>query len=159
METTNTKKVIILVLAISISFVLGKYSQPEKVEIREVIKTVEVEKKQENKDVKVVKVKITKPDGTIIEREKLEDKTKSSSEVVKATDKRKEEIRTNKRDWLVSVGYGKTLNGLDFTGMNDSFSIGISHRVLGSPAFIGVDVIHSNPLNSNTFLIKLSGEF
>lgn len=69
----NTKKVIIAILAIGISFGAGMFAKPAKVktEVKEVIKTVTI--KEEGKTKIVYKDRIVRPDGTIEEHERSEE--------------------------------------------------------------------------------------
>ena len=56
---------IITIIALS-SFAAGKYLFPPKAEVKEVVKYVQVEKKEEKKNKVIVKKEVKKPDGTVI---------------------------------------------------------------------------------------------
>lgn len=79
--TISKKQALIAgIIFVVIGYTSAYFSKPERVEVKEKIVTVEVEKKDTQKDIKTVKIKVTKPDGTIIEKEQSEDKTKISEE-------------------------------------------------------------------------------
>jgi hypothetical protein len=109
---------------------LGRYLAPEKVEVfkEEVIKEVEVVKK----DVVYVEKKITRPDGTIEEERRIEDK----SETERSRDQASREskiVQSAKPQWKVS-GLVET----SYLKKNSSPVYGISvERRIAGPIFVG----------------------
>lgn len=96
---SNRTKIIIAVIALAASFLAGKYTTPAKVVTE--IKTVEVEKKVEQKDVEKEKHKKTvivkNKDGssttTITDDSASTDRSKTTDDVAKRTDEKKEVTR------------------------------------------------------------------
>lgn len=92
----NKTKIGLAVLALTISFGVGRFSKPAKVEIqtKEVVKTVTV--KEEAKTKIVYKNRIVYPDGTIKETETSREDTHSNTET--NTDIKKEASSVTTRD-------------------------------------------------------------
>lgn len=70
---------IIAIIAV-VSFLSGKYLFPPKPEVKEVVKYVEVEKKVQNKDKVVKKVRVKKPDGTVTTETVIVDKSTTTTD-------------------------------------------------------------------------------
>lgn len=88
------KKTLIAPALIVLAFLAGKYLFPNtKVEVKTVVKTVEVEKKQERKNKTVVSTKVKKKDGTVVTETKVVENSdtvtdKASKSVVTVAEKR-----------------------------------------------------------------------
>ena len=120
-----TTKIILASIALALSFGLGYFATPTKIETKEVVKTVV--QKEEAKTKIVYRDRVTKPDGTIIEKEveKEESKSKEKSESEKIA-----ETETTKDT-------GFTLSALVVVPINNiqsdkEYAITASKRVLGA---------------------------
>lgn len=113
------------ILTIAVAFTAGVYSRPAKIETKivEVIKTV----KEEAKTRVVYRDKVTKPDGTIIEKESEREDTNSKE--LSQSDKRKDNIVTNDKGLVLSV-LG-TVNLSDIKSSRE-YSIMVTKRVIGA---------------------------
>lgn len=139
---TNKVKVIISVVAIATSFAFGRWSAPEKIKTE--IKTVEVEKKTDdkqtdNKDHKTITIiETTKPDGTKTKTTTITDdrdnksEDKSTDDLSKTTDQTKE-VSKSSSPITVSV-----LAGLDISSPAvPIYGLSITRPILG-PITLGV---------------------
>lgn len=89
----------------------GRFATPEKIVTKEVIKTVEVEKKKTNKDKTTKIVEKTNPDGSKTKETVIVDKSKSESDKLAETEKSKKKTVTNgKSKNNLSVLAGVKLN-------------------------------------------------
>ena len=122
--------VIVTVVVILLSFAAGRYFTPTKVQIqtKEVIKTVEVEKK----NVDTEKHEIDRPDGT----KEITEITHEKTDTTTKTDDNKSSTETvtySKPGYhaYLTVGAGKLS---DLT--NPIYGVGVEKRVIG-PVFVG----------------------
>ena len=145
MELTRNQKIGIGVTVVVIAFAAGRYSTPTKTVTQ--IKTVEIEKKVEDKKVdndhkthlKRTKTEVDKPDGsktiTTVTENVTEDKTKSDDKTVdnktKDTTATKTESKGNSQ---VTIS---ALSGVDVTNGHYVFGASVYKPVLG-PIGIGV---------------------
>lgn len=84
----NTKKVLISIAVLAVVFTAGRFSKPAKIQEKIVVKTETV--KVEGKTKIVHRDKITKPDGTIIEKEveREDTNTREESKSVASSEKK-----------------------------------------------------------------------
>lgn len=122
----NRNSIIALIILTGVAYGIGRYLQPAEVITKEVVKEVEVIKK----DVKIVERIIKRPDGTIIEDRTTEDRT--STEIKKETDK-STQIVALKPQWHIHGMAGTSVR--NFGEINYGF--GVERRILGS-LFVGV---------------------
>jgi len=124
------KMSVIGLLLLGLGVAVGRYLAPGKVEVvkEEVIKEVEVVKK----DVVYVEKKITRPDGTIEEERRIEDK--SETERRRDQESRESKIVQNaKPQWKVSGLVGTK----DWTNISTPvYGISVERRIAG-PIFVG----------------------
>lgn len=118
----KSKALIVLAIA-GLSYGLGRYLQPAKVEVREVIKEVKVVER----DTEYIDREVRRPDGTI-ERERIErERTKVDERRESDTSK----IVSNlKPQWKVQALAGA--NPTDFNKQDIYYGVGIERRVFGS---------------------------
>jgi hypothetical protein len=128
----NIKFIWFGIALISIGVGIGRFSKPTKiitkVEKKEVIKYVE--KKQENKNVRITKKKTIKKDGEVIEEEVTEDKSETNTEI-SATSKKE-----SKKEEKTINNAGITLSALvlarDLSVNEYEFGVGFSKRVFSN---------------------------
>lgn len=123
-------KILIGLAALAVSFGIGYYATPTKIK-----ENVRIEYKDSKVEVKtkiVYRDKITKPDGTIIEKEveKEDTNTKEESETKIATEK----IAVKDAGLVLGVLGVKSIK--DITG-DTGIQIGVSKRVLGALGIAG----------------------
>lgn len=127
----NRNSLIAVVVIAALSYGIGRYLQPAKVEIKkeEVIREVEVIKR----DVKIIEREIKRPDGTI-EKERIEE-DKSTNTTKKDTESKESSVVTNEKpQYRVRGGAG-----YDFNDKNMQYVIGGEKRFMG-PLSLGLDV-------------------
>lgn len=132
LKNKYTKLIVGGLLLIGLGFGIGKFSQPAKVitkvETKEVIKIVE--NKQERKNVVVVSDKTTKPDGTVIEHTKTEDKTETDTKTVVDSSKQTKIESTQIRD------SGLSIQALAITKLDDfnnrEYGVLVKKRIVGN---------------------------
>jgi hypothetical protein len=127
----NLKKAIIPLAVILVSYSIGRYSSPAKVEIKEVERVVykENESKDRNLNSNEHYIETVRPDGTIIkERIKIKEyqtRTDRSSESERESSK--EKLIENRPDWSFGLVYEPIVPGFQeerYTGI-------IERRILG----------------------------
>lgn len=134
---TTIQKIGLALVALAMSFGLGYFTTPTKVETKTIVKTETL--KVEGKTKVVYKEKITQKDGTIIEKEyeKEQTRTEESSKSLAQS-----ESKSEKDTGLVigALGYVNTkelTNGIDY-------GIIASKRVLGAINVIGSIVVEKD---------------
>lgn len=127
MKTSH--KLLLLFVAIAVTFTAGRYSKPTKVETKEVVKTVTI--REEAKTRVVYRDKVTKPDGTIIEKEVEKEDTKST-ETAKS-ESNKESVVKNDIGLVLGI-----LGTIDISDLNNrEYSVIASKRVIGALNVVG----------------------
>jgi len=145
--SANKRKIFLSLAALIVSFAFGRYSAP--VKIKTVIKTVEVEKKQDktksnyNKGLhkKTLTKEIIKPDGTkeITTETTVDTQTNKKTDSNSSTQTDVSQTATKeivKSSSLTSVSLFGGANVLNPTGGFD-FGLGVSHSIIG-PINIGL---------------------
>lgn len=102
MEYLKDKR-LLLIVALIVGVVIGYYSKPAKVEIKEIVKTVEVVKEVEvkSKDQKYIQIK--KPDGTVITKiDTHEDSKKESDKKIESYVEKSKTVEA-RSNWSVSA--------------------------------------------------------
>lgn len=126
---TNRNKLIAVVILIGLAYAVGRYLQPNKVEVitETVIKEVEVIKR----DIEIIKEKETRKDGTIVERETTRDKSTETRDKDQ-TDKSRSIVSNEKSQWRVrgDVGYS-------FRDKDNVYGGGFEKRYMG-PVSLGM---------------------
>lgn len=131
----NSTKLLLGTLILAITFTAGKYSNPAKVQTKEVVKIVT--QKEEAKTRIVYRDKVTKPDGTIIEKEVEREDTQSKE--VATLDKDTESTVTNDAGLVVSAVVSFRA---DKPNGDREYSLIASKRLLGSlnaTGLVGID--------------------
>lgn len=126
-----TTKILFGTLSVAIVFTAGRYSKPTKVETKEVVKIVT--QKEETKTRVVYRDKVTKPDGTIIEKEVEREDTQSKELAV--TNKEFESVTMNDVGLVISTVV--TFKATDPNGDRE-YSIIASKRLLGGLNMTGL---------------------
>ncbi len=133
---TSTKAYIVFALII-ISFGLGYYATPTKVEIKTVVKTETL--KVEGKTKVIYRDKITHPDGTIVEKEVEREETNTREETKSLATS--ETLKTKDAGTVLSaLGYINTsspLSGIDY-------GITGSKRIFGALNGVGSVIVEKN---------------
>lgn len=124
-------KTLLSILTIAIAFTAGVYSRPAKIETKivEVIKTV----KEEAKTRVIYRDKVTKPDGTITEKEVEREDTQSKELAV--TNKESESVTTNDVGLVISTVV--TFKATDPNGDRE-YSVVASKRLIGALNMTGL---------------------
>lgn len=139
-------RIIGAVILFASAFAAGRYTTPERIEIRKETVTVEVEKKQTTKDQKIeqnkkkTEVEITRPDGTKIKKTVTETDKKKDTQIEQTVEREKDTKETetkiveNPRRLTISV-----IGGPNFTDLKSPLAFGghISRPFLG-PITLGV---------------------
>jgi hypothetical protein len=128
---TTLNKIILLIISLAISFSIGYFATPTKIETKTIVKTETV--KVEGKTRIVYRNKITKPDGTVTENEVEKEDTNTREET-----KSLAESKT-----IVSNDTGATLSILAIVDSNNiarlrEYGLSVSKRVLGSLTVTGL---------------------
>lgn len=121
----NKNKIILSVIALALSFGLGYFATPTKIETKEVVK-VQIQK-EEAKTKIVYRDKVTKPDGTIIEKEV--EKEQSSSKEKSDSESIAERIETRDTGLTISALMVVPIEDIK---SNREYSIVVSKRVFGA---------------------------
>jgi hypothetical protein len=130
---------LVALILVSLGIGIGRFSKPAEVitEIKEKEVIKYVEKRDEKKNVKIVKKKITNTDGSTIEVETLEDNSSSHSHISNTSTKESEYKQKVKNT------SGLTLSALvlarDVSVQEYEFGIAVSKRVFSNVA-VGVIV-------------------
>lgn len=90
------KKYLTLGLVSLLSFLAGKYLFPPQPQIKEVVRTVQVEKKQKKEDKVVKSTKIKKPDGTVVTETTVTSKTDTTTDKTSQSERRTETKSSSK---------------------------------------------------------------
>lgn len=126
---TNRNKLIAVVILIGLAYAVGRYLQPNKIEVitETIIKEVEVIKR----DIEIIKEKETRKDGTIVERETTRDKSTETRDRDQK-DKSHSIVSNEKPQWRVrgDVGYS-------FRDKDNVYGIGFEKRYMG-PISLGL---------------------
>lgn len=144
----NKTLFLIIPILLVLSFLAGKYSTKPEIEIR----TVEVEKKDEKKNVVIETEEVLAACDPVNKTQPIKKtKTTDLSTIITETAKSSERTEKNKPKWLIGAGYG-----LD-NKASTTYSGEINRRILDLPAFVGLQVIGSS--TSQVGLFKLTIEF
>ena len=129
-STLKSKQILIALFLVAVSFSVGRFTGPAKVEVREVEKVVYQEKTK--KDVERTVERNTRetvlPDGTII-RETLQSRnTKSKTDIDKnvTSETSKESITDNRPKWLINGRYIPAIPGFQET----KYQLGLERQIL-----------------------------
>jgi hypothetical protein len=127
----TVRKILPYIVALAISFGAGYYATPTKIETKTVVKTETV--KVEGKTKIVYRDKITKPDGTIIEKEIEREDSKSTEETKSIAESKT--ITTKEAGLVLGV-----LGIIDTSSPQDGvkYGVSVSKRVLGSVTINGL---------------------
>ena len=124
-------KILLGTLLVAVIFTAGRYSKATKVETKEVVKIVT--QKEEAKTRVVYRDKVTKPDGTIIEKEVEREETNTKE--VSQLDRESERVSTNDVGLVLSAVV--TFKATDPNGDRE-YSIIASKRLLGGLNMTGL---------------------
>jgi hypothetical protein len=138
-QALKSKQILIALILVAVSFSVGRFTGPAKVEVREVEKVVYQEKTK--KDVERTVERNTRetvlPDGTII-RETLQSRnTKSKTDTDKnvTQETSKESVTTNRPTWRAGFGFNPEIPGYQ----EPIYSIRLERQVL-SELYVGVSL-------------------
>jgi hypothetical protein len=133
----SRNEVIAVLILMATSFAFGRFYAPEKVKVIEVEKKTTTEKKDSSRESnkKIIKKKVTKPDGTVTEITREEDSTKSSrnSDKTDTTEKSKTS-ETTKSSSRLSI---QALAGVQLSDKSLTYGLAVSRNLIG-PLRIGV---------------------
>ncbi len=143
---TTRNKLILAAVALATSFAFGRYTVPQKIEIRHEVVTVEVEKKDTHKDQqteqnrKTTETEITRPDGTKVRRKVTETEKKTDTEIKQTVERERDQKVTDSK--VVTTFQGLSVSfiaGPNFTDLGSGYVYGghISRPFLG-PVSLGV---------------------
>lgn len=128
---TTINKIILAIIALAISFGIGYYATPTKIKTETVVKIETV--KVEGKTRVVYRDKITKPDGTIVEKE-VEREDSNSTEGTKSVAESK---TVTEKDTGLTLGVLGIINvGSPQDGVK--YGVSVSKRVLGAVTVHGL---------------------
>lgn len=132
-----TTKTLMTIFLLAISFGIGYFSKPTKIETKTIVKTETVKIKGKTKI--VYREKVTQPDGTVTERESEREDTNTREESKSLS--QSEKIIINDSGLVLSgLGY---VNTKDITNGTD-YGIVISKRVLGALNGTGSVIVEKN---------------
>lgn len=128
---TILKQAALTIMVGAICFSAGKFSTPAKIETKEVEKIVYKERTDTTK--KTDKKETIHPDGTrVIETVTETKRTKDKSADIET---KKETATTNRKDWLVTIGYAPAT----YAKSEQSYSLSIQRRMF-SEVYLGAYV-------------------
>jgi hypothetical protein len=128
---TTIHKIILAAVALAISFGIGYYATPTKIKTETVVKTETV--KVEGKTRVVYRDKITKPDGTIIEKEVEKEDTITREESKSVAESKSESLK----DAGAVISVLAIVDSRDIAGQRE-YGINVSKRVLGAVNITGL---------------------
>lgn len=121
-------KILIGLGLIALGYGAGYFTKPTKVETRTVEVVKEVVKKQEQKQKIVFKERIVYKDGTVVEKERSEDKTDTTEESLKDSSKSSENIVKNDIGLNLSVLAISDISNLP----NPQYGVHVTKRIISN---------------------------